>query len=143
MCTAGARPEPSLGSGHAVQARHGARQKRLQGSTRGPVGRLALGMSEESGAIHGGRTRATRRIRAEREDLRDRVQRLSVDSNIPAIGPKKDPVAWKKARLACRKYVITAARERDVVYYDELRALTYEVTGMTLASACSDRCARN
>lgn len=65
-------------------------------------------------------------------EIRDRARLLDSDRTIPSIGPIKDEVPWANARRACRDYVIDSVRRDRRVNYDELRVLTYEVTGMTL-----------
>ena len=78
---------------------------------------------------------AGRVSRLRKSELRDRVRMLEGDRQGQFIGPVQNPVSWENARRACRDYVIDAVRRGDRVVYDELRILTYEVTGLLLGHA--------
>ena len=75
---------------------------------------------------------AGRVSRLRQSELRDRVRMLEGDLQTQYIGPKETPVEWAKALRACRDYVIDAVRRGQLVTYNELRLLTYEVTGLLL-----------
>lgn len=73
------------------------------------------------------------------DELRKRADELKSVEGVEFIGPEKSKREWIEARAACRQYVIDAVREDRLVFYDELRVLTYEVTGMTLGHSMFPR----